>query len=234
MLKGNGWHLLFCFIHSAILWMVEHTPLLSCQWDSHLFQDCLRDSGWKSKPFAEPLDNRTPLAPVFPPLSYYQIVWFLLIINTYSPRRQDCPQLLDSGQILIPAGEVRPITLRARNLPQPQSGQRGYECVVQVQGSSQRVTALRFNSTSVQCQNSSVGAPYTPPHTHTHTHTPPHTHSHAHIATHTSGGSMSFLKESDSWKTLGFSSEYTGNMHKGSWSIYKSGRFIVVTHPHTN
>lgn len=69
---------------------------------------------------------------------------------------QDCPQLLHSGEILIPAGEVRPITLRARNLPQPQSGQRGYECVVHVQGVSHRVTALRFNSTSVQCQNSSV------------------------------------------------------------------------------
>ncbi|XP_077386645.1 plexin-A2-like [Festucalex cinctus] len=66
-----------------------------------------------------------------------------------------CPQLLHSGQILIPAGEVRPITLRARNLPQPQSGQRGYECVVNVQGVGHRVTALRFNSTSVQCQNSS-------------------------------------------------------------------------------
>lgn len=69
---------------------------------------------------------------------------------------QDCPQLLHSGEILIPAGEVRPITLRARNLPQPQSGQRGYECVVHVQGVVHRVTALRFNSTSVQCQNSSV------------------------------------------------------------------------------
>lgn len=69
---------------------------------------------------------------------------------------QDCPQLLHSGEILIPAGEIRPITLRARNLPQPQSGQRGYECVVHVQGVSHRVTALRFNSTSVQCQNSSV------------------------------------------------------------------------------
>lgn len=69
---------------------------------------------------------------------------------------QDCPQLLHSGEILIPAGEVRPITLKARNLPQPQSGQRGYECVVNVQGVSHRVTALRFNSTSVQCQNSSV------------------------------------------------------------------------------
>ncbi|XP_061640873.1 plexin-A2-like isoform X2 [Phyllopteryx taeniolatus] len=68
---------------------------------------------------------------------------------------EDCPQLLHSGQILIPAGEVRPITLRARNLPQPQSGQRGYECVVNVQGVGHRVTALRFNSTSVQCQNSS-------------------------------------------------------------------------------
>uniref|UniRef100_A0A8C2WDM5 Plexin A2 n=1 Tax=Cyclopterus lumpus TaxID=8103 RepID=A0A8C2WDM5_CYCLU len=68
---------------------------------------------------------------------------------------QDCPQLLHSGEILLPAGEVRPITLRARNLPQPQSGQRGYECVVHVQGLVHRVTALRFNSTSVQCQNSS-------------------------------------------------------------------------------
>uniref|UniRef100_A0A673B015 Plexin A2 n=1 Tax=Sphaeramia orbicularis TaxID=375764 RepID=A0A673B015_9TELE len=68
---------------------------------------------------------------------------------------EDCPQLLNSREILIPAGEVRPITLRARNLPQPQSGQRGYECVVHVQGVSHRVTALRFNSTSVQCQNSS-------------------------------------------------------------------------------
>ncbi|CAB1427975.1 unnamed protein product [Pleuronectes platessa] len=68
---------------------------------------------------------------------------------------EDCPQLLHSGEILIPAGEVRPITLKARNLPQPQSGQRGYECVVHLQGVSHRVTALRFNSTSVQCQNSS-------------------------------------------------------------------------------
>lgn len=75
---------------------------------------------------------------------------------------QDCPQLLYSGEILIPAGEVRPITLRARNLPQPQSGQRGYECIVHVQGVSHRVTALRFNSTSVQCQNSSVGPPRLP------------------------------------------------------------------------
>ncbi|XP_035376101.1 plexin-A2-like isoform X2 [Electrophorus electricus] len=68
---------------------------------------------------------------------------------------EDCPQLVQSGEIVIPAGEVRPITLRARNLPQPQSGQRGYECVLHIQGVSHRVTALRFNSTSIQCQNSS-------------------------------------------------------------------------------
>uniref|UniRef100_A0A8C7H235 Plexin-A2 n=1 Tax=Oncorhynchus kisutch TaxID=8019 RepID=A0A8C7H235_ONCKI len=70
---------------------------------------------------------------------------------------EDCPQLVRSGEILIPAGEVKPITLKARNLPQPQSGQRGYECVLHIQGVSHRVTALRFNSSSVQCQNSSVG-----------------------------------------------------------------------------
>lgn len=69
---------------------------------------------------------------------------------------QDCPQLVRSEEILIPAGEVKPITLKARNLPQPQSGQRGYECALHIQGVSHRVTALRFNSSSVQCQNSSV------------------------------------------------------------------------------
>lgn len=77
---------------------------------------------------------------------------------------QDCPQLVRSEEILIPAGEVKPITLKARNLPQPQSGQRGYECVLHIQGVSHRVTALRFNSSSVQCQNSSVC------HTHTRVH----------------------------------------------------------------
>uniref|UniRef100_A0A8C7YS04 Plexin-A2 n=1 Tax=Oryzias sinensis TaxID=183150 RepID=A0A8C7YS04_9TELE len=68
---------------------------------------------------------------------------------------EDCPQLVPSEEILIPVGEVKPITLKAKNLPQPQSGQRGYECVLHIQGVSHRVTALRFNSSSVQCQNSS-------------------------------------------------------------------------------
>ncbi|MEQ2172449.1 Plexin-A2 [Goodea atripinnis] len=72
------------------------------------------------------------------------------------PSARDCPQLVPSEEILIPAGEVKPITLKAKNLPQPQSGQRGYECVLHIQGVSHRVTALRFNSSSVQCQNSSV------------------------------------------------------------------------------
>uniref|UniRef100_A0A8D2MVY0 Plexin A2 n=1 Tax=Zonotrichia albicollis TaxID=44394 RepID=A0A8D2MVY0_ZONAL len=68
---------------------------------------------------------------------------------------EDCPQLFPTEEILIPVGEVKPITLRARNLPQPQSGQRGYECVLSIQGIVHRVPALRFNSSSVQCQNSS-------------------------------------------------------------------------------
>lgn len=71
---------------------------------------------------------------------------------------QDCPQLVPTEEILIPVGEVKPITLKARNLPQPQSGQRGYECVLHIQGAVHRVPALRFNSSSVQCQNSSVRA----------------------------------------------------------------------------
>ncbi|XP_027726981.1 plexin-A2 [Vombatus ursinus] len=68
---------------------------------------------------------------------------------------EDCPQLVPTEEILIPVGEVKPIALKARNLPQPQSGQRGYECVLNIQGIIYRVPALRFNSSSVQCQNSS-------------------------------------------------------------------------------
>lgn len=72
---------------------------------------------------------------------------------------QDCPQILPSTQIYVPVGVVKPITLAARNLPQPQSGQRGYECLFHIPGSPARVTALRFNSSSLQCQNSSVRPP---------------------------------------------------------------------------
>ncbi|XP_063797281.1 plexin-A1 isoform X2 [Pseudophryne corroboree] len=68
---------------------------------------------------------------------------------------EDCPQILPSTQIYIPVGVVKPITLTAKNLPQPQSGQRNYECIFHIPGSVTRVTALRFNSTSIQCQNTS-------------------------------------------------------------------------------
>uniref|UniRef100_A0A4W3IM62 Plexin A4 n=2 Tax=Callorhinchus milii TaxID=7868 RepID=A0A4W3IM62_CALMI len=66
---------------------------------------------------------------------------------------EDCPQLLPAVKLLVPVGVVKPITLKAKNLPQPQSGQRGYECILNIQGVEQRVPALRFNSSSVQCQN---------------------------------------------------------------------------------
>uniref|UniRef100_A0A803V6U1 Plexin A4 n=1 Tax=Ficedula albicollis TaxID=59894 RepID=A0A803V6U1_FICAL len=68
---------------------------------------------------------------------------------------EDCPQLLQAEKILVPVEVIKPITLKAKNLPQPQSGQRGYECILSIQGSEQRVPALRFNSSSVQCQNTS-------------------------------------------------------------------------------
>uniref|UniRef100_A0A8C6UB36 Plexin-A1 n=1 Tax=Neogobius melanostomus TaxID=47308 RepID=A0A8C6UB36_9GOBI len=65
---------------------------------------------------------------------------------------EECPQILPSTQIYIPAGVMRPITLLAQNLPQPQSGQRNYECIFHIQGSTLSVPALRFNSSSIQCQ----------------------------------------------------------------------------------
>ncbi|XP_077324844.1 plexin-A4 [Lithobates pipiens] len=68
---------------------------------------------------------------------------------------EECPQLLHTEKILIPVDVVKPITLKAKNLPQPQSGQKGYECILNIQGNEQRVPALRFNSSSVQCQNTS-------------------------------------------------------------------------------
>ncbi|XP_014388727.1 PREDICTED: plexin-A3 [Myotis brandtii] len=71
--------------------------------------------------------------------------------RVHSP--EGCPEILPSGDLLIPVGVMQPLTLRAKNLPQPQSGQKNYECVVRVQGRQQRVPAVRFNSSSVQCQN---------------------------------------------------------------------------------
>ncbi|XP_031423867.1 plexin-A1 [Clupea harengus] len=65
---------------------------------------------------------------------------------------EDCPQIIPSSQIYIPVGVTKPITLAARNLPQPQSGQRNYECIFHIQGETHSVTALRFNSSSIQCQ----------------------------------------------------------------------------------
>ncbi|XP_037540466.1 plexin-A1 [Nematolebias whitei] len=65
---------------------------------------------------------------------------------------QECPQILPSTQIYIPAGVMRPITLLAQNLPQPQSGQRNYECIFHIQENTHSVPALRFNSSSIQCQ----------------------------------------------------------------------------------
>uniref|UniRef100_A0A3B4CWW1 Plexin-A1 n=1 Tax=Pygocentrus nattereri TaxID=42514 RepID=A0A3B4CWW1_PYGNA len=65
---------------------------------------------------------------------------------------EECPQILPSTQIYIPVGVMKPVTLLARNLPQPQSGQRNYECIFHIQGKEYSVTALRFNSTSIQCQ----------------------------------------------------------------------------------
>ncbi|KAM9429342.1 plexin-A1-like [Salvelinus alpinus] len=72
-----------------------------------------------------------------------------------SPCSQECPQILPSTQIYIPVGVMKPITLLAKNLPQPQSGQRNYECIFHIQGATYSVTALRFNSTSIQCQRTS-------------------------------------------------------------------------------
>uniref|UniRef100_A0A3B3T602 Plexin A3 n=1 Tax=Paramormyrops kingsleyae TaxID=1676925 RepID=A0A3B3T602_9TELE len=68
---------------------------------------------------------------------------------------EGCPQILPINDILVPAGVIRPITLRARNLPQPQSGQKNYECVFNIQGKAQRIPAVRFNSSCIQCQNTS-------------------------------------------------------------------------------
>ncbi|KAL1021077.1 hypothetical protein UPYG_G00008430 [Umbra pygmaea] len=68
---------------------------------------------------------------------------------------EECPQILPSSQIYIPVGVMKPITLLAKNLPQPQSGQRNYECIFHIQEVTYSVTALRFNSTSIQCQKTS-------------------------------------------------------------------------------
>uniref|UniRef100_UPI00358EBDEE plexin-A1-like isoform X1 n=1 Tax=Myxine glutinosa TaxID=7769 RepID=UPI00358EBDEE len=66
---------------------------------------------------------------------------------------EDCPQLLPSSEMVLPAGERRHITLAARNLPQPQSGQLPYQCILELPGGAKPVPALRFNGSSIQCQD---------------------------------------------------------------------------------
>uniref|UniRef100_A0A4W6C4U6 Plexin A1 n=1 Tax=Lates calcarifer TaxID=8187 RepID=A0A4W6C4U6_LATCA len=66
---------------------------------------------------------------------------------------EDCPQILPSTQIYIPVGVTKPITLAAKNLPQPQSGQRNYECVFHIQGETHSVPALRFNKMGIFAQS---------------------------------------------------------------------------------
>lgn len=80
-------------------------------------------------------------------LSFYILIFLHL---------QECPQIRPSTEIYIPAGVMRPITLLAQNLPQPQSGQKNYECIFHIQGNTHSVPALRFNSTSIQCQKTMV------------------------------------------------------------------------------
>lgn len=94
--------------------------------------------------------------------SYSAAIWnknFIFPFLSLLSPSQGCPQLLPADRILVPVDVVKPITLRAKNLPQPQSGQKGYECLLTIQGEEQRVPALRFNSSSVQCQNTSVRRP---------------------------------------------------------------------------
>lgn len=94
---------------------------------------------------------------MFAEVVVFLVSYMLKLSHAFCP--QDCPQLLRVDKILVPVEVIKPITLKAKNLPQPQSGQRGYECILNIQGIEQRVPALRFNSSSVQCQNTSVSYP---------------------------------------------------------------------------
>lgn len=66
---------------------------------------------------------------------------------------QDCSQLLRVDKILVPVEVIKPITLKAKNLPQPQPGQRGWPSASSTSRQRAEGARLRFNSSSVQCQN---------------------------------------------------------------------------------
>lgn len=114
-------------------------------------------------------------------------ILFIKVVFCFS---QDCPQILPSTQIYIPVGVTKPITLAARNLPQPQSGQRNYECIFHIQGETLSVTALRFNSSSIQCQKIIVS---TCTHMHARTHTRTLTYDRSSILLWTRGRQWRFV-----------------------------------------
>ncbi|XP_068780209.1 plexin-A3 [Struthio camelus] len=68
---------------------------------------------------------------------------------------QGCPALEAGGGLLVPAGVPQPLTLAARNLPEPGPGRGGYECLVGVRGQRRRLPALRLNASALQCHNAS-------------------------------------------------------------------------------
>lgn len=98
----------------------------------------------------EPPPTAIVCSPLQSRLNFFNHIFLIL---------QECPQILPSTQIYIPAGVMRPITLLAQNLPQPQSGQKNYECIFHIQGNTYSVPALRFNSSSIQCQKTTVRRP---------------------------------------------------------------------------
>jgi len=73
-----------------------------------------------------------------------------------------CPRLKPPvEQDLVPSGVPKELVLEAENLPSPQPGQSGFQCVVHVEGVKMAVPARVEAGRFVVCDRTTVSSPLT-------------------------------------------------------------------------
>ncbi|XP_077862313.1 plexin-A2-like [Saccoglossus kowalevskii] len=66
---------------------------------------------------------------------------------------QQCPQIKESAETLIPVDLSAEIYVVGENFPQPLDGQTGYECILHIEGAEVITTGERESSESIKCRS---------------------------------------------------------------------------------
>lgn len=70
-----------------------------------------------------------------------------------------CPRLrkpVDEQDVLVPSGVARELVLEAENLPHPQAGHAGFQCLVDIEGAKMAIGARIEGGRFVVCDKTTV------------------------------------------------------------------------------